>query len=547
MTSSPIVEPSTVARQIIDGIPDSVALVDREWRLCYANRQAQERLSALNPALSNNGLGERIWDLAPGLAGTFVEREYRAAMEGRTPRTFELYYAPTEKWYEVRCFPGGPGLMIYSRDITSQKYREQLAELRQEIAALLSHSDPMQRILQGVAEVLVKRLEAAFARVWLLNATTNVLELVASAGLYTHLDGPHGRVPVGQFKIGRIAQSKQPHLTNDVQRDPHVSNQEWARREQMIAFAGYPLLVENRVLGVIALFARRKLSDEVLGDLAPLSASLGQFVERRHYEAALIEQAEKLREHAATLEARVAERTARLQESVDSLERFTYSIAHDLRAPLRGMAGLSYALMNDYRSVLDSNAMDYAKRIITSAQRMDSLIQDLLGYARLTQVEVPATELALEEVLHETIAQLEAEIENSGAQIELLRPLGTICTNSAVLEQILLNLIGNALKFVAPGVTPNVQIWTEKTKEQTVIHVKDNGIGIAEEHHQKIFRVFERLHDHKKYSGTGIGLAIVQKGVERLGGSVSVNSKEGAGSVFSIKLPSEGLKKSINE
>src|SRR5262249_34885911 len=117
----------------------------------------------------------------------------------------------------------------------------------------------LSKTLQACSEAVVRHLDAAFARIWTLNSKENVLELQASSGIYTRLDGPHARVPVGALKIGLIAQERKPHFTNDVINDPRVSNREWAKREGMIAFAGYPLVVENRLVGVLGLFARHEL------------------------------------------------------------------------------------------------------------------------------------------------------------------------------------------------------------------------------------------------------------------------------------------------
>jgi PAS domain S-box-containing protein len=142
---------------------------------------------------------------------------------------------------------------------------------------------------------MVDHLDAAFARIWTLNAAGDVLELQASAGLYTHLDGPHARVPVGAFKIGRIAQERMPHLTNDVARDPRVSDPAWAEREGMVAFAGYPLIVEDRLLGVVALFARRPLEEDMLRALGSISVSISIGIQRKQAMAALKESAERYR------------------------------------------------------------------------------------------------------------------------------------------------------------------------------------------------------------------------------------------------------------
>jgi signal transduction histidine kinase len=189
-----------------------------------------------------------------------------------------------------------------ARDITGRKNAE--AELRQHVrlsalgaAVGLSLTDvnSLARALQQCAEALVTHLGAAFARVWTLNEREGVLELQASAGRYTHLNGPHGNVPLGQFKIGRIAKDRKPHLTNTVIGDPQVSDQDWARREGMVAFAGHPLIVDGRVVGVMELFARHALSDAVLSAMASVADHIALGIERHRGAEALRIAEERMR------------------------------------------------------------------------------------------------------------------------------------------------------------------------------------------------------------------------------------------------------------
>ncbi len=170
-----------------------------------------------------------------------------------------------------------------------------LAALVSEIAMVLTENDAVERNLERSAWLMVHFLDAAFVRIWTLNAESNVLELQASAGMYTHLDGAHARVPLGQFKIGRIAQEGQPHLTNDVQADDWVSNQEWAKQEGMIAFAGYPLIAGDKVIGVVAAFARHPLSKAVYQTFGSLAGSISQFIARKRSEAELHYSEERVR------------------------------------------------------------------------------------------------------------------------------------------------------------------------------------------------------------------------------------------------------------
>ena len=170
-----------------------------------------------------------------------------------------------------------------------------LAATRGEINVHLSGAAPLRETLQRCTQSVVDYLQGAFARVWTLDEAAGVLILQASAGCYTHLDGPHGRVRVGEFKIGRIARDQQPLLTNDVRHDPNISDPAWAQRENMVAFAGYPLLIDGRTLGVLAVFWRHEVSAMLLEDLAPVAQSIAQFIERKTTEAALVQTAEQRR------------------------------------------------------------------------------------------------------------------------------------------------------------------------------------------------------------------------------------------------------------
>jgi PAS domain S-box-containing protein len=165
--------------------------------------------------------------------------------------------------------------------------RTRLAAFREEIGAALSREDDLPGMLHRCADAMVRHVDAAFARIWTLNTDSHVLELQASAGMYTHLDGRHSRIPIGQLKIGLIAQERRPYLTNDVQNDPRMSDQGWARREKMIAFAGHPLVLEDRVVGVMGMFAQKMLSESTLEALSFAAGNIAQGIERKWAEDAL--------------------------------------------------------------------------------------------------------------------------------------------------------------------------------------------------------------------------------------------------------------------
>ncbi|MDB6056022.1 MAG: Multi-sensor signal transduction histidine kinase [Verrucomicrobiales bacterium] len=225
-----------------------------------------------------------------------------------------------------------------------------------------------------------------------------------------------------------------------------------------------------------------------------------------------------------------------LQETNTELESFSYTVSHDLRAPLRAMQGFADALLQDYAPQLDDTARDYATRIVVAARRMDALIQDLLVYSRLNRAELHLKPVELTEAINDALTQLEDGIREKKAKIEVVQPLPQVCAHHATLVQVIVNLLGNGMKFMGADGHPEIRIHAEPISDKIRLYVKDNGIGIKPEYFTRIFRVFERLHGVETYPGTGIGLAIVRKGIERMGGRVGLESQPDHGSTFWIEL-----------
>jgi signal transduction histidine kinase/CHASE3 domain sensor protein len=249
---------------------------------------------------------------------------------------------------------------------------------------------------------------------------------------------------------------------------------------------------------------------------------------------------QELRRHAAELEHRVEERTAQLRETNAALEAFSYTISHDLRAPLRAMEGIAQAIVEDFGDRLGPVGCDYAERVVASARRMDALIQDLLDYSRLSRADLHPQVVDLGACVRDALQSLPEATGTRGADLSTSGPMPRVLAHRPTLVQVVANLVANALKFVAPGVRPRVRLWAEHREGRVRLWVEDNGLGIAPRDRERIFRVFERLHGEEAYPGTGIGLAIVKKGVERMGGRVGVESDPGHGSRFWIELPEDG-------
>ena len=237
------------------------------------------------------------------------------------------------------------------------------------------------------------------------------------------------------------------------------------------------------------------------------------------------------------LERLVAERTASLQETTDQLNEFVYTVAHDLRAPLRAQHGFSRVLLEDFGEALGETGRHHVLKIQGAAARLDALVSDLLSYATLSR-EKPAFDpvdlkhiVALAEREHAEI------IRTQRASVSVGEIREWVWGHEIWLQLAVNNLLSNALKFVKPGRAPEVRVWTERGCPGWVrLWVEDAGIGIASPYHEKIFGVFQQLCPTPEYSGTGIGLAIVRRAVERLGGRAGVESEPGLGSRFWIEL-----------
>jgi signal transduction histidine kinase len=232
----------------------------------------------------------------------------------------------------------------------------------------------------------------------------------------------------------------------------------------------------------------------------------------------------------------LAMRTAELNDSLQTMQTFTYSIAHDLRAPLRALESFSTVVVDEYSDKLDDNGRDCLQRIKNAARRMDILVSDLLAYGQLTHVEVTAVPISLDQAVNKVLHDLTSEIRTREAVVDVERPLPTIIGNVVLLNQVLVNLIDNALKFVPSGRSPHIKIKATAQDKTLRLCIADNGIGIAPEHHEKIFDLFARLHRPTEYSGTGIGLALVKKAMERMMGKVGLDSTPGEGTTFWLEF-----------
>ena len=306
----------------------------------------------------------------------------------------------------------------------------------------------------------------------------------------------------------------------------------------------FPLKSQGNLLGILQLWVENPVEITTGEGVAMVGEISGQL-------AIALQQAylyRQIQNYTLELEERVSQRTAQLEEINQELKAFSYTISHDLKAPLRAIQGFANALQEDYAENLDELGKEYAWRLTTSAQQMERLIQDLLAYSRLSRSQIQLQKVDSTQIVAKVLEQLEPELAKTQAQITVAKPLLNMIGNQTILFQVISNLLSNAIKFTDLDVVPQIHIWTEirdkidrnSKGDRVRMWIEDNGIGIEPQHQPRIFQVFERLHGSEAYSGTGIGLAIVKKGMERLGGTSGVESQPNRGSRFWI----EGLRPS---
>jgi len=269
----------------------------------------------------------------------------------------------------------------------------------------------------------------------------------------------------------------------------------------------------------------------VFVELAQVRRKLHEEIAERSRSAAEIS---KLNDELEQKNRALTERTAELQETVSELESYSYSISHDMRAPLRAMMGYSQILLEENLK-LDPEYQGYLQRISTGARRLDNLIQDVLSYSRVSRATFQLDPIEVDKLILDIITQYPG-LQSPQAEVKIEGELPLVRANEAALTQCLSNLLDNAVKFVAPGVTPRVTVSAERHGDDVRLWFVDNGIGIAPQDQERIFGIFVKVHSPETYPGTGIGLSIVRKAVEKMGGKIGLESGPGTGSRFWIQL-----------
>jgi len=270
--------------------------------------------------------------------------------------------------------------------------------------------------------------------------------------------------------------------------------------------------------------------DKETGQLNGVIEYVRDITERKNAE-------EALKQAKNQLEVRVKERTEELKKKNEELESFVSSVSHDLQTPLRTIHGFSEALAKELADQVDRQHLDKLLGIARAAEGMGRLIGDMLTYASLGMVSFSKTEIPLKSIIIDAQFPLMEEINKRKAEVHVCESLPIVRGDERTLVRLMTNLLSNAIKFVPAERRPEVFIEAERSEKEVRVSVRDNGIGIAPQFREKIFRMFERLHSRDKYLGTGVGLAIAKKAVELHGGTIGVESEPDKGSTFWFKIP----------
>lgn len=505
--------------------PVGIAEADLEGRLISANERFCSQLGYTPAEL----LGRRTSDFTHP---DDVEKS-RADFSRLTAGEIEFYSAEKRYLHKqggvvwvaltvslIRDRQGRPefGLAI-AQDITAKKHAATQQHLLYELVATVNRAAAAHTLYDAALDAVCAAKGCQRASILLCDAQ-GVMRFVAWRGL----SEGYRRAVEGHSPWARGERDPQPVCIPDVAAcplDPHL--RAVVEAEGIRALAFIPLTFEQRLLGKFMVYFNEPHVFTVE------SLQLAETISRQVSFAIARQQA------ADALEALVARRTASLQEAIEQMEEFSYTVSHDLRSPLRAIVGYAETINDDHGAALPAPVRDYLGRMLKCAQRMDGLVRDTLAYSRIARRELEIGPVSLDVIVEDTLATLEDRPARKAIVVH--GPLGHVLAHEPSLSQAVANLIHNALKFVRPGVPAQINVRSTLRGDRRRLLVEDNGIGIAPELQSRLFRIFERLHPQNNYEGTGIGLAIVRKAVERMGGTVGVISDGESGSTFWIELP----------
>jgi signal transduction histidine kinase len=463
------------------------------------------------------------------------------------------------------------GIVVVLEDVTQRETQaEELGRqhrrdelLSWALAHLLRTEQPRKAVRQLFFKI-AEQLDFDTFLVYLRDADTGQPKLEAVGGVAPEAESDFHACP---FPLALTGEAHEIIVLNAVQtlQETHYAALKQARVSAAVAI---PLFANDRNLGWLCFgsWSRDMIAPEESALVKTIAEYLATALDRENTNRQLHTAKEQLSEHAQLLEKRVQERTGRLQETISELETFSYTIAHDLRAPARGVTGYCEILLEDFADGLPEKARLAVQKIARASRRMESLTRDLLEFSKISRQEIALAPIEIEPIIEELAAMRPPAVREA---ITISAPLHPVRAHRGLLQHVLSNLVDNAVKFVQPNTAPKISISTElvpyqspNTRSRSLVFsstdaagllsaadpaetpppgiriwVSDQGIGIPREIHQKIFGIFERGLASTPFEGTGIGLAIVARATQRMSGTCGVESEPGKGSRFWVELP----------
>lgn len=474
--------------EIIEGMTEACFALDSDWNFTFVNDKSETLLHYSREQI----LGKSIWKIFDKLVGTPMEKNYQIAMKERIPLSFEAFSPIAERWLDIRLFPSGEGLAAFLLDIHDRKILEverqkfvSLAENSVEFVgmcdlegnALFVNEAGWQMVgLGSVEEALERKLHDFFF--------PEDHEFILKEFLPVVIEKGHAEVEIRfrHFKTGK------------------------------------PIWMLYNV------FVIKDEHKEIVG-FATVSRNI---TERKRAE----EEIQRLNE---TLEHKVVERTSELNAVNKELAAFSYSVSHDLRAPLRTLDGFSLALIEDYEDKIDEVGKNYLQRIRNGSQQMARLIDDMLKLSRVTRTEINKEKVNLSEIVKSIAKDLQEHQPRENVFFGIKENIYAV-GDERLLRIALENLIGNAYKFTSKRDEAKISFGKTKKGEELFYFVSDNGAGFDMTYADKLFGAFQRFHSAKDFEGTGIGLATVQRVVNKHGGQIYAESKVGEGTTFYFSI-----------
>lgn len=472
--------------QILESIGDAFFSVNKDWVVTYWNQKAEEVLSTPKSKI----LDKVLWEIFDDAVELKYYSAYYKAMKNQEIVHFEEYYPPVEKWFEVSAYPSKEGISVYFRDVTQRKKIEE--EIRES------------------NERFEKVAEATSDAIWDFDALTNISYW--GKGFETLFGIQSGEIKNGFDYLVSLMHEEDAQRINESYRafvNDKKATKWYAEYRIKKSDGNYAYIIDRGT------YIRNKDGDVVRG-----IGAMTDITYRKEYEDSLQE-----------LNTELKERARELAISNADLEQFAFVASHDLQEPLRMVSSFLTQLEKRYGDQLDERAHKYIDFAVDGAMRMKQIILDILEYSRVGKHNDRKEEIDLNDVVEDVKKVLKQSIEERKVKIQF-KNLPIVSTFQGPLTQVMQNLINNAIKYSKADVNPLIKITAKERKEDWEIAVADNGIGIDSDYFEKIFMIFQRLHKKGQYEGSGMGLAIVKKNIDKLGGEIWVKSKVGEGSTF---------------